>query len=187
MNPAQQLDTHYRKADRFMLVVVWLLLAMSFGLAPMYHTFTWAFFVGVPVALVATACAVLMPGGLPTRLFMGAAMMIFTGLHIHQAAGVTELHFGVFVLLAVLVCYRDWRVILTAAIVIAVHHVSFDYLQELGYGVICFTEPGLGRVATHAAYVVVESAILCYVAVWLHRDAVQAAELEYVVASLCPE
>ncbi|HUH86850.1 MAG TPA: methyl-accepting chemotaxis protein, partial [Pusillimonas sp.] len=34
---------------------------------------------------------------------------------------------------------------------------------------------------------VVESAILCYVAVWLHRDAVQAAELEYVVASLCPE
>ena len=57
----------------------------------------------------------------------------------------TELHFGIFVLLAVLLCYRDWSVILVAARVIAVHHLSFNYLQQWGYGVLCFTEPSLAR------------------------------------------
>jgi len=45
-----------------------------------------------------------------------------------------------------------------------VHHLSFNYFQEWGWGPICFTEPGLGLVIEHAAYVVVESGILLFLA-----------------------
>lgn len=38
------------------------------------------------------------------------------------------MHFGIFVLFAFLLCYRDWSVVAVAAGVNALHHVSFDYL-----------------------------------------------------------
>lgn len=78
---------------------------------------------------------------------------MFSALNIHQAYGLTELHFGIFVLLAFLLCYRDWRPVVMAAGVAAVHHLSFSYFQEMGYGVMCFEKPGLGIVLTHASYV----------------------------------
>jgi methyl-accepting chemotaxis protein len=110
--------------------------------------------------------------------------MFFSALHIHQAMGMTELHFGIFVLLAFLLSYRDWRPIVIAAAVAAVHHLSFNYLQTLGYGVVCFTEPGLGIVLIHAAYVVVETTVLVYLAEVLRKEAQQASELEGIVSSL---
>jgi methyl-accepting chemotaxis protein len=110
--------------------------------------------------------------------------MIFTALHIHQTAGMTEVHFGIFVLLAFLLCYRDWSVIVVAATVIAVHHLSFNYLQDLGYGVRCLTQPAIGLILVHASYVVAESGVLCYLAVLLHRDALQSAELTMSVSAL---
>jgi methyl-accepting chemotaxis protein len=110
--------------------------------------------------------------------------MVFAALNIHQAAGLTELHFGIFVYLAFLLAYRDWKPIVVAAGVAAVHHLSFHYLQEWGYGVMCFTRPQLSTVFIHAAYVVVESAVLIFLATILRRAACQAAELESIVSTL---
>lgn len=87
-------------------------------------------------------------------------------------------------MLAFLLCYRDWFVIVVGAAVIAVHHLTFNYLQELGYGVLCMTDPGFGRVLAHAAYVIVEAGVLCYLAIVLRREAVQAGELALGVAAL---
>lgn len=182
--PAKPLLTHYRRADMLLLPVVWLLFIMALFLAPWYGTWQSALWVGIPTVLLPTVLVGMRPGQRITRMAIGIALMVFTALHIHQSFGVTELHFGVFVLLALLLCYRDWGVIAMAAAVIAVHHLLFNYLQSLGYGTVCFSEPSLMRVLVHAVYVVVESTALCWVAVWLHRDAVQAAELRSLVTSL---
>ncbi|SNT27900.1 methyl-accepting chemotaxis protein [Noviherbaspirillum humi] len=174
----------YRQADRLMLWAIWGLFAISLGLAPLHDTWRWAFLLGLPMALAPSALILLRPGAFPTRALAAASLMAFEALHIHQAAGVTEAHFGVFVLLAFLVVYRDWRVVLVASGVIAVHHLSFSYLQEWGYGVICFTRPGLAEVVLHAAYVVVEAGVLCYVSLLLHREALRSAELNRRVGQL---
>ena len=73
---------------------------------------------------------------------------------------------------------------MVAAGVAAVHHLSFNYLQSLGWNTICFVEPGFGRVLAHAGYVVAETAVLSFIAVWLQRDAVQASELQNMVDHL---
>jgi methyl-accepting chemotaxis protein len=138
----------------------------------------------LPAALVPTALAFGAGGTRLTRMVVAVALMVFCALHIHQAAGQTELHFGIFALLAFLLCYRDWTVIVAAAATIAVHHLSFNYLQELGFGPRCLVQPGIGMVLVHAAYVVAESAVLCYLAVLLRREAVQAAELRVSVAAM---
>ena len=166
---------HYAKADKLFLPVLWLLELVSLGLSPWHDTWMLALLIGLPLAVIPTILIVLAPGRLVTRLSVAAILMMFAGLHIHQAHGMTELHFGIFVLLAFLLCYQDWRVIIVAAAVAAVHHLSFNYLQELNYGPICFTQTGLGIVLTHAAYVVVEAGVLSYLAILLHRETGRSA------------
>jgi methyl-accepting chemotaxis protein len=178
------LNTQYRQADKIMLPVLWLLFIMALALTPWYATYTPALLVGLPAAALPTLLIFLRPGARITRVLVAIALMVLSALHIHQAAGVTELHFGIFVLLAVLLCYRDWFVIVVAALVIAVHHLSFNYLQEWGWGVYCFTEPGFGRVLAHAGYVVAETIALCIIAEWMRRDALQSAELRAMVDGL---
>jgi methyl-accepting chemotaxis protein len=168
-------QSHYAKADKLFLPLLWMLEAVALGLSSWYDTWMLALLIGLPLAAIPTALIVLAPGSLATRLIVAAALMMFAGLHIHQAHGMTELHFGIFVLLAFLLCYQDWRVIIAAAAVAAVHHLSFNYLQEWNYGPICFTHTGLGIVLTHAAYVVVEAGVLSYLAILLRRETERSA------------
>jgi methyl-accepting chemotaxis protein len=181
---ATVMKKHFRQADRLMLAILWGLFIMALGLSGLHDTLRWALWIGIPAAALPTALIVYHGGTRLTASVVAVALMVFSALHIHQGDGVNELHFGVFVLLAFLLCYRDWVVIVIAAVVIAVHHLSFSYLQELGYGVRCLTEPGLARVLVHAAYVTVEAGVLCYVATVLRREAVQAGELALGVAAL---
>jgi methyl-accepting chemotaxis protein len=100
------------------------------------------------------------------------------------ARGVVEFHFGVFVVLAFLLSYRDWRPLLLGAGLIAVHHIAFDRLQAAGFGTYCLTEPDLARVLVHAGYVVAQTAFEIYMAVLLRRDATQGDELSLLVSKV---
>jgi methyl-accepting chemotaxis protein len=183
-NTRSRLHANYRQADRLMLGVLVALSIMSFALSGLHDTLKWAIAIGLPTVLVPAGFVLMLPGARLTRCIVSAALMIFAALHIHQAGGMTEVHFGIFALLAFLLFYRDWATILTAAAVIAVHHLSFNYLQEWGYGVVCFTRTGLGMVLVHASYVVAEAALLGYLSVVMHRQALQEAELTTRVGAL---
>ena len=172
------------QADRFILALLWLLVLFAAGLASWYDTWPLVGLVALPAALLPTLLYWRAPGAVSVRYANAVAVMVLAALHIHQGAGLTELHFGIFVYLPLLVVYRDWRPIVLAAATIAVHHLSFHYLQEAQYGVMCFTTPGLLIVLVHAVFVVVESAALVYVAAVLRRAALQAQELERLVTAL---
>ena len=178
------LELNYRRADRIMLCVLWGLFLLSLALSSLHGTLKWSIIIGLSAAALPSVLVYFASGKRVTRHVVAAALMVFSGLLIHQAAGMTEVHFGIFVLLAFLLCYRDWSVIAVAATVIAVHHFSFDYLQELGYGVLCLTKPGIGVVLIHAAYVIVESFVLIYLANLMHKEALQAAELNTMMSAL---
>ena len=111
---------HLAMANRFFLAVLCGLVLFSIALAPWYGTWILVLVVAVPVAAVAIGFMLYAPAALFTRMLAGATVMIFTGLNIDQAHGMTELHFGVFVLLALLLVYQDWKVIVAGAGVIAV-------------------------------------------------------------------
>ena len=174
----------YRHADRLLIIVLWAMLGFSLALTGMHDTMTWSLLVGLPIVAIASGVTFLASGTLTSRLVNAGALMAMCALHIHQGNGREELHFGIFVSLAILLCYRDWRVILFAAGLTAVHHFSFNYLQELGYGVICLTKPGLAIVFIHAGYVIVETMVLCYIALVLQREALRSAELRASVSML---
>jgi len=159
-----------RSTDRLMLVACALLLALCIGMAVVTGGIVPVLLVGLPALLVPVGLYLAAPGSLPVRLAVAAALMIFPALMIQLNHGLVEMHFGIFVLLAFLLAYCDWRPVVFAATVIAVHHLGFDAMQRAGFGVFVFPDAqGFGRVALHAAYVVVEAGVLCHLAMMLAR------------------
>jgi methyl-accepting chemotaxis protein len=174
----------YRSADRLLLAVLAACAAAAVALSWHFGGTLLALAIGVPIVAIAGLLVATQSGALVTRLYMGFAFMAVTALQIHVARGTAELHFGVFVSLAFLLAYRDWRPIVVAAGTIAVHHVVFNQLQAMGYGAICFAEPSWVAVALHASYVVVQSVLQVMMAVRLAHDARLGAELARVTESM---
>ena len=169
---------YWASSDRLMLGILGFLCVMALALAPWYGTWAEALLVVIPTLGLGLFLVLVLAGRLVTRLFMATAFMVMTALHIHQGHGMIELHFGVFVLLAVLLYYRDWKVIVLAALVIAVHHLAFNYLQESGYPIYVFAEiTGWTIVFVHAAYVVFQTGIMVVLANRLAGEYLDSARL----------
>jgi methyl-accepting chemotaxis protein len=137
--------------------------------------------VGVLV-LLAAVTYVTLRGTLSSRLILTSVIALITILQMQLSKGVVEVHFGVFVTLALLMVYLDWRPIVLAALIFAVQHFVFDRLLAAGMNLYCLSEPNLPLVLLHAAYVVVQTVIEITMVVGLSRAAKEGQELQQMVA-----
>ena len=113
------------------------------------------------------------PGSLLSRLVFAFALTAMVALHIDLGRGTIEFHFGVFVVLGLLLVYSDWRPILLAAGLVAVEHLVTDRLQAFGADVYCTTSPSILKVVMHAVYVILQTWAEIYMTVWMNRAARQ--------------
>ena len=91
---------------------------------------------------------------LATSVAIGIATMSYSGLLIHAGRGMIELHFHVFVGLALLIPLARPSVLLAAAGTIAVHHLAFFFWLPSS---VFNYQAGLGIVLVHAAFVVIQT------------------------------
>ena len=174
------IDSHNRKADRIMLGLLWMMTLYALILASLHDQWGQAVVIGGLTAATLTALQQMIPGRRLLRCAMGAAFMVIAALQVNLAHGMIEIHFGIFVLLAFLVYYRDWLPIVVAAAVIAVHHLTFFALQQPGNGFYVIDNGGWGIIFLHAFYVVLESAILIYLALQTYQTAREGEALTSV-------
>ncbi|MEM0984116.1 MAG: methyl-accepting chemotaxis protein [Planctomycetota bacterium] len=66
----------------------------------------------------------LRPGAFSTRIIVGISMALFGSLFMHAGGGRIEWHFHVFVSLAILSLYLDWKVLAAAVVFIAADHAG---------------------------------------------------------------
>ncbi|HEX8832234.1 MAG TPA: hypothetical protein VF705_13755, partial [Longimicrobium sp.] len=171
-------DAAYRAADRLFFWLLAAHLPLMYALAPLHGTWGAALGIGTPIVALACLATWLLPGRFVSRALVAATLMLISGVLIHQTAGMIETHFHIFASLAFLLLYRDWRVPLIGAAVVAVHHFGLDLLQRSGAPVHVFNHTGgLEVVAVHAAWVVFETAILVYMSIILAAETRQAAAL----------
>ena len=181
----KEMHAHYCEADRIMLLSLGALLLACLGIAVWNGSWLPALLIGLPALIVPTVMARAAPGVLPVRMSIAAAMMVFAALMIHQSQGVIEVHFGIFVLLAFLLYYRDWRTVATAAVVIALHHVIFYFMQVEQFGVYLLPTTGnFGIIILHAVYVVIEAGVLIYLSIKLHGEAIESARVSSIAAAI---
>ena len=123
-------------------------------------------------------------GTLLSRMVLTMCLAASVALHIQLGRGTLEFHFGVFVTLALVLVYRDWRPILAGALFFAVHHLFFDWLQTLGVGVYCTPDPGFLKMLMHASYVVAQASLEIYIAIKMSTMAAQGDELVHLIQTI---
>jgi methyl-accepting chemotaxis protein len=160
-------------ANRLLGTVLLAHLPVALFMGWLYKAWTPAIAIGVPLALGSFWLSRARTSAPATRFLIGVAFMTFSALFIHLAKGLIELHFHIFASLAFLLSYRDWRVPVTAAAFIAVHHVAFHVLQGMGVPVYVLnhTVGGHAIIVVHALFVVFETGLLVYLSLALAREA----------------
>jgi PAS domain S-box-containing protein len=145
-----------------------------------------ALFLGGAIISLPLALALLWPGRALTRHAVGVAQMLLGALLIHLAGGRIETHFHVFGSLAFLAFYRDWRVLISASVVVAVDHFLRGIIwPQSVYGSLVVSQ---WRWLEHAGWVLFEDLFLiraCLQSVREMRDiADRQAQLEATQARI---
>ncbi len=164
------------QTDKIMIITLGVLFAISIGIGFFYGELWMAVLVAVPAFVVPFIIWKAAPGSLFLRIAIATGLVFNVAIHIQASHGLIEMHFGVFAILAFLLAYRDWQVIVYAAGLVAVHHLAFNFLQAANYDVWIFRNGAdLGIVFLHAAFVVFEAAILVLLALQFKKELVHLA------------
>ena len=179
------------KHDKIIYLIILAHLPFTMFLIPLgYDTHGFAITASVLVGIAASAAYFLLRG---TRLFgilAGVLLMTLSAIMIQSQLGRIEMHFHIFGALALLLIYRDWMTIISAAAAIAVHHLLLTALQlnaiQLGSMPLMVFNYGCswGIAFLHAAFVVFESAILIYYSIIMRKEEVAGLELMAAVTEV---
>lgn len=172
-------DEHFLQADRTMLVIIaihWFV--ATFIMSISYDTYLYGFVGGGLIFATLYLAYREFAGMQVTRILAGVAMMLFSLIFIQQHLGRIEMHFHVFIGMAILTLYKDMLPVYAAAVTTIIHHIMFNLLQQ--YEVSLFGMPvmvfnygcGYDIVLLHAIFVVVEALVLGYII---------KTQIEYVV------
>lgn len=123
------------------------------------HWHVWAaVFLGAAISSLPIYLAWKQPGRVLTRHVMAVAQMLTSALWIHLTGGRIETHFHVFGSLAFFAFYRDWKVLLTATVVVALDHMLRGiFWPQSVFGVLT---PSPWRWMEHAGWVIFEDTFL---------------------------
>ena len=168
---AEECDQVHVRRDRMFF---WLLLAQwafAIGLAVVVSPLSWAgrvssvhihlyaaVLLGGAINLAPLLLIRFRPGQTLTRHAVAVAQILWSALLIHLTGGRIETHFHIFGSLAFLAFYRDWRVLVTGTLVVALDHLMRGlYWPESVYGIV---NPEWWRFLEHAFWVAFEDVVL---------------------------
>jgi methyl-accepting chemotaxis protein len=175
-------------ASRGLLIVLWLNVLVVIGIAMVRGDAVLPpMLLALMLAGAATASWKLTGNDLSTRLVVAIAAIGMVSVIVFEMAGSPwqiDLHMYFFAMLAGLVAYCDYRVILAGAIATALHHLTLNFILPSA------VYPGgsdLARVVLHAVIVVGETGVLVWLALGLDRlmrlSAAQLSEVEKLRAA----
>ena len=162
---------NYARIDRmfaFLMILQWIsgvaiVMFVSpytwIGARSLIHTHFWA--ATILGGLISSAPVVLgiwHPGKAITRHTIAASQAFWGALLIHLTGGRIETHFHIFVSLAFMAFYRDWKVLITMSLVVAIDHAFRGIYFPLSVYGILLESPY--RWLEHAAWVVFEDIVL---------------------------
>jgi hypothetical protein len=167
----QHLELGYAQTDHLfgiLMIIQWLAgIAAALWLSPRawvgttssIHLHVWlAIFLGGAITSFPVILTFTRPARTYTRLTVATGQMLMSSLLIHLSGGRIETHFHIFVSLAFLGLYRDWRVLVPATLVVAADHlVRGLFFPQSIFGVLAASP---WRALEHAAWVLFEDVIL---------------------------
>ncbi len=167
----EHLQSLYKRTDRLfavLLICQWLAgIVIALVVSPLtwtgthseIHIHVWAaIFFGGAITIWPIYLAWKRPGQIITRHIIAISQMLFSALFIQLTGGRIETHFHIFGSLAFLAVYSDWRVLITASVVVILDHVLRGIFWPVSIYGVFEIEPK--RWIEHAWWVVFEDLFL---------------------------
>jgi methyl-accepting chemotaxis protein len=162
---SDDLDNLRETASKALLAVLWLHVPICVIISLLRGT-DWLLptVLVVAMALAATLSWRAAGNGLSTRLIFAVALMGGVSVFTFQMSGhpwQVDMHMYFFAALACLVAYCDYRPIFAGTVAVALHHLTLNFILPAA------VYPGgadLGRVVLHAVILVIEAAVLIWLA-----------------------
>lgn len=172
--------------SRLFTIIFSLLFVESIAIGLYFDTLLQAFMIGLPLSLLPIWLLNTQQNSSITPHVVAAAIMMFSFLHIQQTFGLIEVHFEIFILMPMLIVFVQWRVFITAILFVAVHHLSFYYLQTQNTGFYVFDPDRLAftTVLIHAGYAIVEVVVVAYIAITLKQERSAGLSLSYATEQI---
>lgn len=173
-----------RRADLLMLILICIYAVLALPIGWHYSSLDIPF-VTAPVLIgLAAAIFATVRGSTFARYALPLLLCAAVATHIQASLGTLEFHFGVFVTLALVMVYRQWRVVVACAAFFAVHHILFDRLQAWGYGIYCTTAADFQKIILHAVFVIVQTAVEVWIIKNIAESYKQGIELQTLVNAI---
>lgn len=168
-----ELKLDFEYADKMMMILVFMhWIAVSTLTAYTYNTYWFGFINGGVLTITSVMGYYFLRGTVYSRLIFGTVLMIFSAIMIQQHLGRIEMHFHIFVAIAFLSIYKDYKPAVMAGIITVLHHVIANYLQLQDS--VLFNMPvyifnygcGIDIVLLHGFFVILEvTAIMLFIQV----------------------
>lgn len=173
-----------RQADGLMMALICIYAVLAIPIGWHYSSVDLALWISPALIAVAAGIFALARGTVFARYALPLLLCAAVALQIQVSLGTLEFHFGVFVTLALVMVYRQWRVVMACAVFFAIHHFLFDRLQAWGYGIYCTTAADFSKIVLHAAFVIIQTAVEVFIIRNLAHSFEQGIELQALVKAM---
>lgn len=164
------LESSYFETDRHMMGILLVHAFIAVFVTSFYYDTYWLGITGsVAIMTLCTVAYLCLRGTLSFRLIAALAIMMFSALYIQQQFGRIEMHFHIFIGLAILTIYKDTLPVMIAAAAIIAHHFLFYWFQSnqiyLAQDPIMIFSYGYGveYLYLHGAMVAIAAIVLVYI------------------------
>ena len=143
LNEAERIEAFREineKSDRTMAYALFAYFAFGIFLSFFYDTYVIAIGVGGLSLTAYFLTKFLLPNYKLYQYVVSAIFAIFSAQFIYQMHGLFEMHFSFFVGSALLITFRNWKLIIPLLLLTVVQHGSFAWLQYSGVKEIYFTQ-----------------------------------------------
>ncbi|WP_417538807.1 methyl-accepting chemotaxis protein [Marinobacter sp.] len=148
-----------------------------------YGTYSFAITASLAIGALTIAGYSFLKGTRACGVLFSMCLMLFSATMIQAQLGRIEMHFHIFAALALTIAYRDWLPVVSAAGLIAVHHLVLTALQlseaSLGGMPVMLFNYGCSWsiTAVHAVFVVFEAGVLSFFAVKMAAEQKRSWEM----------
>jgi len=138
-------------------------------LALYYNTWLIAIGVGGCSLLAYYAARWIFPSSNLYQYVLGVVFAIFMVQYIYQMHGMFEMHFIAFIGSAILITYQNWKLQIPMLILVALHHVVLNYMQNLGVGHIYISQLSSFELQTYIIHIGLSGVIFFICGLWAYQ------------------
>ncbi len=158
-----------KRSDRFMNYFLAGYFVVGLLLAGYYDTWLIALGGGGLLLVAYFSAKIVLPDSSLYQYVLSTVLGFFMAQFIYQMHGLFEMHFFAFIGSALLITYQKWKLQIPILIVVALHHATLGYVQNIGITTVYFTQLDYFTLPIFTVHILLSAVIFFVCGLWAYQ------------------